>query len=135
MSRVPGWRIANGVRLYLNGIEERSTKPKVESSSLSGRTLEADFLVGMVMVQTRHVATPIDWFFAPDWLTIRQACELSGWDPKSLQEIIDDGGVDVDDVGHCPRADGNATAADHVADFYYVSLFIRHHIPTESNVF
>ena len=26
------------LRLYLNGIEERSTKPKVESSSLSGRT-------------------------------------------------------------------------------------------------
>ena len=37
-NRVEGARLADGVRLYLNGIEERSTKPKVESSSLSGRT-------------------------------------------------------------------------------------------------
>jgi hypothetical protein len=44
-NRVEGARLAeaDGVRLYLNGIEERSTKPKVESSSLSGRTLEVGF--------------------------------------------------------------------------------------------
>jgi hypothetical protein len=81
------------VRLYLNGIEERSTKPKVESSSLSGRTLEVGFVV------TRRVATPVDWLFAPDWLTVEQACELSGWGIESLQEIIDEGGVDLNDAG------------------------------------
>jgi hypothetical protein len=47
----------------------------------------------------RRIATPVDWLFAPDWLTVRQACELSGWDPKSMQEIIDVDGVDLDDAG------------------------------------
>lgn len=77
-------------------IEERSTKPFVESSNLSGRTLEVDFLAGMAMA---HIATPVDWLFAPDWLTIQQACELSGWDTASLLEIVDEGGVDVNDAG------------------------------------
>jgi len=32
------------------------------------------------MVQTRRVALPVDWLFAPHWLTVDQACLLSGWD-------------------------------------------------------
>jgi hypothetical protein len=88
------------VRLYLNGIEERSTKPKVESSSLSGRTLlEVEFAADMVMAERRRVATLVDWLFAPEWLTLQQACELSGRDPESLQEIVDEGGVDLNNVG------------------------------------
>jgi hypothetical protein len=54
---------------------------------------EAGFVI------TRRVATPVDWLFAPTWLTVQQACELSGWDPESLQEIIDEGGVDLNDAG------------------------------------
>lgn len=85
------------MRLYLNGTEERSTKPKAESSSLSGRALlEANVLI---VGTRRRVATPVDWLFAPDWLTIEQACELSGWDPETMQEIIDEGGVDLNDAG------------------------------------
>lgn len=86
------------MRLYLNRIEERSTKPKVVGSSPTGRTfpLEDGF---MVMAQKRHVATPVDWLFAPDWLTVEQACTLSGWDTASLLEIVDEGGVDLNNAG------------------------------------
>jgi len=69
------------VRLYLNRIEERSTKPPK-----------------MVMAQKR-IATPVDWLFAPEWLTVEQACELSGWDPETMQEILDVDGVDLNHAG------------------------------------
>jgi hypothetical protein len=36
---------------------------------------------------------------APDWLSIEQACRLTGWDEKSMQEIIDEGGVDLNEQG------------------------------------
>jgi hypothetical protein len=55
-----------------------------------------DFWAGVTM---RRTATPVDWLFAPEWLTIQQACELSGWDTASLLEIIDVGGVDVGTTG------------------------------------
>jgi hypothetical protein len=47
------------------------------------------------MVQERRVALPVDWLFAPDWLTVEQACHLSGWDTDPMLEIIDVGGVDL----------------------------------------
>jgi hypothetical protein len=32
---------------------------------------------------------------APQWLTVQEACRLSGWDRPSMLEIVRDGGVDV----------------------------------------
>ena len=48
---------------------------------------------------TTRIATPVDWLFAPEWLTIPEACKLSGWDTDSMLEIIDEGGVDLNDDG------------------------------------
>ena len=47
------------------------------------------------MVQERRIATPVDWLFAPNWLTVEEACFLSGWDTASMLEIMDEGGVDL----------------------------------------
>jgi len=47
----------------------------------------------------RRVAFPTDWIFYPDWLTVEQACYLSGWDTASMLEIMDVGGVDLNDAG------------------------------------
>jgi len=55
--------------------------------------------LGVAMTQKRRVATPVDWLFAPEWLTVQQACELSGWDNANLLDIIDVGGVDVGATG------------------------------------
>ena len=45
----------------------------------------------------------IDWPFAPDWLTVDEACRLSGWDRASMLQIIDEGGVDLDLAGLIER--------------------------------
>ena len=47
----------------------------------------------------RRVCFATDWIFYPAWLTVEQACYLSGWDTDAMQEIIDAGGVDLDDAG------------------------------------
>jgi hypothetical protein len=48
---------------------------------------------------TPRVASGIDWAFAPDWLTIEEACFLSGHDRGAMLEIIAEDGVDLDDDG------------------------------------
>ena len=45
------------------------------------------------------MVTPVTWVFAPDRLTVEEACKLSGWDASSMTEIILEGGVDFDDAG------------------------------------
>ncbi len=44
---------------------------------------------------TTRVVTPVSWAFAPEWLTIRQAAELSGHDRETLGWLIQDGAVDA----------------------------------------
>ena len=48
----------------------------------------------MVTGQAR-IATPVNWLYAPDWLTLEEVCFLSGWDQDSMLEIVNDGGVDL----------------------------------------
>jgi hypothetical protein len=54
---------------------------------------------GAMLDSRTNVATGIDWAFAPDWLTIEQACFLSGHDRDSMLEIIEVDGVDLDIEG------------------------------------
>jgi hypothetical protein len=54
----------------------------------------------MALQTTRQgMVTPVTWVFAPDRLTVEDACELSGWDASAMAEIILEGGVDLDDAG------------------------------------
>jgi hypothetical protein len=59
---------------------------------------------GAAMTEGKRIATPVDWLFAPDWLTLEQACFLSGWDEDSMLEIIDEGGVDLNTEGLIEKA-------------------------------
>jgi hypothetical protein len=52
-----------------------------------------------MMGQAPRTVTPIAWMEAPQWLTIEEACRLSGWDVFSMLEIIDEGGVDLNTEG------------------------------------
>ena len=56
----------------------------------------------MAMERSR-IATQVDWLFAPDWLTVDEACFLSGWDRAAMHEIIDVGGVDLNDGGQIDK--------------------------------
>jgi hypothetical protein len=44
-------------------------------------------------------ATIYDWLSAPTWLTVDEACKLSGYDRGVMLHIIDTRGVDLDDAG------------------------------------
>jgi hypothetical protein len=43
----------------------------------------------------QRIVTPVDWTFAPEWLTVEQACFLSGWDIDTMLETAGEGGVDL----------------------------------------
>jgi len=47
----------------------------------------------------QRIITPVHWAFAPEWLTVEQACFLSGWDIDTMLEIVSEGDVDLNDAG------------------------------------
>jgi len=52
---------------------------------------------GMAMVQhPPKVVNLVTWAFAPEWLTVSQACELAGYDRGFMLQVIDAGGVDFE---------------------------------------
>ena len=53
----------------------------------------------MAIAQAGRVAAPVDWLFGPDWLTLEQACFVLAWNAAFMQEIINEGGVDLNDGG------------------------------------
>lgn len=46
-----------------------------------------------------RIVTPVMWAFAPDWLTIQEACDLSGHDAATIQWLIENGAVDAEREG------------------------------------
>jgi len=56
-------------------------------------------LVGVEEMPTKRIATSVDWLFDPEWLTIEQACFLSGFDISTMAEIVEQDGVDLNDTG------------------------------------
>lgn len=52
----------------------------------------------LVTLETRK-ARFLDWVSFPDWLTLDQACFLTGWNADQMNEIIRENGVDLDDAG------------------------------------
>ena len=73
-------------------INRPSSNPQAGRSNRPGGALSLSESAP-VMQETR-TARLLDWVFAPVWLTLEQACFLSGWDQDSMLEIINDGGVD-----------------------------------------
>jgi hypothetical protein len=51
-----------------------------------------------------RIVTPVTWAFAPEWLTVGQACTLSGHTPDVMRHIVAIGGVDTSDVGLIEKA-------------------------------
>jgi hypothetical protein len=65
--------------------------------------MEETLFRGGGTMSRQRVATTLDWVFAPEWLTMEQACFLSGWDLDAMLEIIDEGGVDLNVEGLIER--------------------------------
>ncbi len=47
----------------------------------------------------KRITTTVDWLFAPEWLTIEQACFLSGFDAPTMDKIVEQDSVDLDNAG------------------------------------
>ena len=47
-----------------------------------------------------RVVTLVSWAFAPEWLTVQEASELSGHDVDTLHWLIQDGALDTRCVGN-----------------------------------
>ena len=46
-----------------------------------------------------RTATLLDWVTFPDWLSLDEACHLAGYDRPTMQWLMDDGAVDLDNDG------------------------------------
>lgn len=51
-----------------------------------------------------RVITLVTWYEFPDWLTIEQACYLSGHSREDMLFIVEDGGVELNDAGLIDKA-------------------------------
>ena len=81
-------------------VEQGTHKPLVPSSNLGVATeMGVALPEGVAMIQTTRIVTPVHWMMAPEWLTVDEACHLSGWDRGTMLYIIAEGGVDLDDEG------------------------------------
>ena len=49
----------------------------------------------LMNVQTARIITPVSWLAAPEWLTIEEACYLSGHDEATMRYLILDGNVET----------------------------------------
>ena len=47
----------------------------------------------MLQVAHQRIVTPIDWVFAPTWLTVDEACQLSWHDLDTMLWTVRDGPV------------------------------------------
>ena len=82
--------------------EQGTHKPLVPSSNLGVATFGLVFSSSMAMTR---IITPISWVAAPPWLTIPEACRLSGHDEATVNWLIREGGVDA-------RRDGDTWLID-----------------------
>ena len=85
--------------------EQGTHKPLVGSSNLpvAIRNLlnDVDYTLEVIggPAPARRIATPVDWAFAPEWLTLDEALFLSGFDGDKMRVVIAEGGVDLNDTG------------------------------------
>jgi hypothetical protein len=49
--------------------------------------------------QEVHTVVLPDWVTSPDWLSLDEACHLTGYDLPAMQSLVDDGAVDLDERG------------------------------------
>jgi len=56
-----------------------------------------------MLISPPRIVNGVTWTFAPDWLTVSQACELTGYDRGFMLQVIEADGVDLDDAGRIEK--------------------------------
>ena len=85
-----------GQRTLTPYVGVRILRPQPESGRQSGGHF-SHHDGGDTLAERLRIPSPLEWALAPEWLTVDEACYLSGWDKDSMLEIIDEGGVDLKD--------------------------------------
>jgi hypothetical protein len=52
-----------------------------------------------MVISSPRIVNGVTWAFAPDWLTVEEACELARYDRSYMLQVIEAGGVDLDNAG------------------------------------
>jgi hypothetical protein len=78
-----------GVRILRPQPETRQTLPDGEA---------------MAVIPQPHVATMVDWAFAPEWVTVKEASYLSGHDEDTVNWLVEDGSIDTGQDGLIDKA-------------------------------
>ena len=62
-----------------------------------------DEVTDKMLVSPPRIVNGVTWAFAPDWLTVSQACELSNYDRGFMLQVVEAGGVDLDCAGRIEK--------------------------------
>jgi hypothetical protein len=57
----------------------------------------------MNVIPPQRFVNGVTWAFAPDWLTIEEACFLSGYNRGIMLQVIEVDGVDLDNAGRIEK--------------------------------
>ena len=57
----------------------------------------------MDVIPPQRFVNGVTWAFAPDWLTLEEACFLSGYDRGTMLQVLDVDGVDLDNAGRIEK--------------------------------
>ena len=83
---------------------QRTLTPYVEVRILRPQpnTIPPGDVMRLELTRKGHV-TPITWAFAPDMLTLEEACTLIGYDRGFMLQVIEADGVDLDNAGRIEK--------------------------------
>lgn len=56
-----------------------------------------------MLVSPPRIVNGVTRAFAPDWLTVSQACELTGYDRGFMLQVVEADGVDLDYAGRIEK--------------------------------
>ncbi len=61
----------------------------------------------------RFPATLVTWLFAPEWLTVEEAAQLTGRDPETIQELVARGCLDTKEIAGAIRIEKHSLRECH----------------------
>jgi hypothetical protein len=57
----------------------------------------------MLTRRPQRYVNMVTWTFAPEWLTLEEACYLSNYDRDTMLKVLEVDGVDLDDAGRIEK--------------------------------
>jgi hypothetical protein len=94
--RMTGGRVES-LNLSWGGMAERTMATVLKTAAAPGGVGE------MLTEAPPRIVNGVTWAFAPDMLTLEEACYLSGYDRGFMLQVIEADGVDLDNAGRIEK--------------------------------